>query len=72
MRTHFQISEVRIGCWNIHGIYHRIGGFQYNKLNSQYVRNIIEKRHIFCLMETHHIASQAADLHLDGFHNFSI
>ena len=71
-RSHSRINEVRIGSWNIHGAFKRIGGFQNNKLIEDYVQNIVTQNHIFCMSETHHVASQTDELHINGYQSFGL
>ena len=68
----FYISQLDIGCWNIDGIWRRINSFRYNKLHDSYVQDIIAKNKIFCFLETHHIAGEEGDLHIDGYQCFSM
>ena len=72
MTTGFRISELRFGCWNIHGLFKNFGGFKYSKLHDDYVQDIIMSNHIFGLVETHHTGKEASDLYVKGFHNYSV
>ena len=44
---------IRIGSWNMHGIYDTINKFQLNKLESPSFLNILKAHDILCLQETH-------------------
>lgn len=66
------LSEININCWNIHGIWKRLNSFRYNKLNDPYIQEILRKNQIFGLTETHHLSTEDAFLHLDGFKCFNV
>ena len=68
----FHLSEISINCWNIHGIWKRLNSFRYNKLNDPYILQTLRKHKIFGLIETHHLSSEDAFLHIDGFKCFNI
>ena len=68
----FVLSELNIGCWNINGVWQRINSFRYNKLNNPEVLDIITKKRIFGLIETHHTANEIDNLHVTGYKCFTI
>ena len=70
--NHTNVAELKVACWNIRGIFKRIHGFKYSKLNDQNVLDVLTANHIFGLVESHHTASQIADLHVAGFKNFNV
>ena len=45
--------QLKIGCWNIQGLYRRIGSECASKLDSVEIRSSLCKYDIFCLVETH-------------------
>ena len=63
----FSCSELSIQCWNIHGLFHNINGFSYNKLESPHVVEQIENKKIFCFIETHHTADDIDKIQILGF-----
>ena len=71
-RSTFHMSDLPITCWNIHGIFNRIEGFRYNKLDSPYFWNLIGKAKIFGLIETHHLATEIDQIQIDGFKCFNV
>ena len=68
----FFLSEIGINSWNINGIWKRINSFRYNKLNDPYLQQFLRKNQIFGLIETHHLSSEDACLHIDGYKCFNI
>ena len=68
----FVLGEIGIGAWNIHGMWKRINSFRYNKLNDSHVLDQLLRFKIFCLIETHHVASEADYLHIPDFKCFNI
>ena len=68
----FRVNEVGVGSWNIDGIWRRINGYRYNKLNDPFVLDQITRDKIFCISETHHIASEEGLLHIPDYKCFSI
>ena len=65
-------SEIKIGAWNINGFTKNINSFKYNKLQNPSFIDFVSKKKIFGLIETHHTANQADDLHIDGFKCFPL
>lgn len=68
----FVLSEAKIGCWNVNGVWQRINSFRYNKLHNPEVLDIITRKHIFGLIETHHTADDIGNLHVTDYKCFSI
>ena len=68
----FSFSEISIGAWNINSIWQRINSFRYNKLHNPFFLEIIKKKKIFSLLETHHKATETGDLHINGYKCFSL
>jgi hypothetical protein len=68
----FYLSELGINCWNIYGIWKRLNSFRYNKLNDPYILQILRKHKIFGLIETHHLSSEDAFLHIEGYKCYNI
>ena len=64
---YYKLSELGICSYNIHGIWHNINNFKYNKLESPYVQNLFQKYNIIGLIETHHQQREIGDLHVNGF-----
>ena len=60
----FKIREVTIGAWNLHGLFHTINSFRYLKINDSCVRDVLHKYQIFCLIKTHHVATESDLLHI--------
>ena len=60
----FVRSEIKIGSWNINGIWQRINSFRYNKLQNPDVLNLTTSKQIFGLIENHHKANEVANLHI--------
>ena len=71
-RDTFRMSDLHITCWNVHGIFTRIEGFRYNKLNSPCFWNMIGKATIFGLIENHHLATEIDQIQIDGFKCFNV
>ena len=71
-KGHFVINELRIGSWNINGVWQRINTFCYNKLHCPEVSDLIYNKLFFGLIETHHTASEVGSLHITGYKCFSI
>ena len=65
-------SELKIGTWNINSIWRNLNSFKYNKLESPDFQKIINKKKIFCLIETHHTADESDSLYIDGYKCFSL
>ena len=72
LQDKFHLSEININCWNIRGIWKRLNSFRYNKLNDPYVQQIVRKHKLFGLIETHHLSTEDAFLHIDGYKCFNI
>ena len=68
----FRLSELKISAWNINSIWKNINSFRYNKLENPDLINFVCKKQIFGLIETHHTANQADQLHINGFKCFSL
>ena len=64
--------EITIQCWNVFGIFSKINGFSYSKLQNPEFLGIILKNHIFGLVETHHIAEDADKLHILGYKCYQV
>ena len=63
-------SEISIQCWNIHGIFSKVNGFTYNKLqNPDFINHTLSKQ-IFGLVETQHVADDIDHLQMLGFKCF--
>ena len=71
-RGKFYMSDLPITCYNIHGIFSRIEGFRYNKLQSPYFWDMIGKSKIFGLIETHHLATEINQIQIDGYKCFNV
>ena len=72
MQDRFNITDLPIVSWNIHGIFSRYSGFRYNKLHSPYFKDAIGDARIFGLVETHHIASEIDQIQLEGFTCYNV
>ena len=68
----FYLSELGVNCWNICGIWKRLNSFRYNKLNDPYILKTLTKHQIFGLVETHHLSTEDALLHIDGYKCFNV
>ena len=68
----FIFSELRIGAWNINGFTKNINSFKYNKLQNPDFLEFTKNKKIFGLIETHHTADQADDLHIDEYKCFPL
>ena len=68
----FFLSEIGINSYNINGIWKRINSFRYNKVNDPFFQNFLRKYQIFGLIETHHLSTEDACLHIDGYKCFNI
>ena len=66
------ISELKVGCWNLNGIFRRINGFKYNKLSNEYCARLLQSYHIFGIVESHHLATQIHELHQSGYSCFNV
>ena len=66
------MSNLAISSWNIHGIFSRIEGFRYNKLQSPYFWDMIGNAKIFGLIESHHTATEIDQIQIDGFKCFNV
>ena len=58
--------------WNINGIFRRINGFRYNKLDDPEFWNVVKNEKIFALIETHHTSDETDKLEITGFKCFSL
>ena len=67
----FVRSEIKIGSWNINGIWQRINSVRYNKLSNPDVTNLISSKLICGLIETHHTANEVGNLHAAEYKCFS-
>ena len=65
-------SELRIGSWNINSIWKNLNSFRYNKLHYPEFQNLIKKKLLFCLLETHHTADESDNLFIEGYKCFSL
>ena len=63
----YNLSEIGICSYNIHGTFQNINNFRYNKLTYPYVQTLFEKYKIVGLIETHHEQGEIGDLHLNNF-----
>ena len=61
------ISELKVGCWNLNGIFRRINGFRYNKLDNEYCSRLLQSHHIFGITESHHLSTEIHELHQSGY-----
>ena len=68
----FKIGEISIGAWNVHGIWCKINSFRYNIINDSNVLDVLQKYKIFCLIETHHVASESDLLHIPNYKCFDL
>ena len=68
----FRIGEVSIGAWNLHGIWSKINSFRYNKINDAQVLDVLTRFKIFCLIETHHVATESDLLHIPNYVKFDL
>ena len=68
----FKIGETYIGAWNLSGIWTRINSFRYNKLNDGNVLDVLLKYNIFCILETHHVATESDLLHIPDYKCFNL
>ena len=67
----YYISELKVGCWNINGIFKRINRFRYNKLETDYCIRLLQSHHIFGVIESHHLATEIHQLHINGYTCFN-
>jgi exonuclease III len=72
MRDKFNITDLPIVSWNVHGIFSRHSGFRYNKLHSPFFKDAIGDAKLFGLVETHHVASEIDQIQLDGFKCYNV
>jgi hypothetical protein len=72
MRDKFNITDLPIVSWNVHGIFSRHSGFRYNKLHSPFFKDAIGDAKLFGLVETHHVASEIDQIQLEGFKSLNI
>ena len=68
----YNLTDLPIVAWNIHGIFTRVGGFRYNKLQSEYVLKCINNARIFALIETHHTATEIDQIQLAGYKCYNV
>ena len=61
-------KQLRIGTWNIHGVYENTNKFQTNKLESPFFLRILKVHDILCLQETHLGPHELPVEHLTDFH----
>ena len=71
-RKTFRMSDLKISSWNVHGIFSRIEGFRYNKLQSPYFWDVIGNARIFGLIETHHLSTEIDQIQIDGYKCFNV
>ena len=67
----YYISELKVGSWNINGVFKRLNGFRYNKLQNEYCVRLLQSHHIFGIIETHHLANEIHELHVSGYNCFN-
>ena len=72
MRDKFNITDLPIVSWNVHGIFSRHSGFRYNKLHSPFFKDAIGDAKLFGLVETHHVASEIDQIQLEGFKCYNV
>ena len=63
----FKLSEIGITSFNIHGIFHNINNFRYNKLAHPYFQKLFDACKIVGLIETHHEQGQIGEIHMQNF-----
>ena len=68
----FKLSNLAITSYNVHGLFNRVEGFRYNKLESPYFWDMIGKAKIFGLIKTHHLASEVNQIQVEGFKCFNV
>ena len=71
-RKTFRMSDLKISSWNVHGIFSRIEGFRYNKLQSPYFWDVIGNARICGLIETHHLSTEIDQIQIDGYKCFNV
>ena len=68
----YNLTDLPIVAWNVHGIFTRISGFRYNKLQSSYFFKCVHNAKIFALIETHHTATEIDQIQLAGYKCFNV
>ena len=68
----FRMSDLEITSWNIHGFFSRLGGFRYSKTRSPHFWDMIGSAKIFCLLETHHLASEIDQIQIAGYKCYNV
>ena len=61
-------SFIKIGCWNIHGAYYKVNGFDVNKLEDPLFLGTLKEHDILCLQETHCGLNDLMNSHIHEFH----
>ena len=61
-------NSINLACWNIDGLFTRIGGQRFCKLNDQLFQTKTKNIDILCLVETHCGPNDLVSL--DGYLNF--
>ena len=61
-----------IQCFNIHGIFSNINGFQYSKLESPIFKDIMKECIIFGLVETNHTSEDISKIQISGYKCFQV
>ena len=62
----YSTSALKLGAWNIDGLFSRISNIRTSKLDFEPVNRLLRNLDIFCLTETHCGTSDI--INLDGFH----
>ena len=72
MHDRFNITDLQIVSWNIHGLFSQHSGFKYNKLESPFFKEAIGNAKIFGLLETFHVSTEIDQLQLEGFKCYNV
>ena len=68
----YNLTDLPIVSWNIHGVFSRHAGFRYNKLHSPYFMESIKNAKIFALIETHHTATEIDQIQIVGYKCYNV
>ena len=68
----YQKSGLAISSWNIYGLFSNKNGNRYNKLDTPELSSFASSNKLFGLLETHHVATDIAELQMVGFKCFQV
>ena len=68
----YKATDLPIVSLNIHGVFTRLAGFRYSKLESQDFFDAVNNAKIFGLIETHHTASEIDQIQIPDYKCYNV